>query len=537
MIDTLKHAAGALSKTHLVVMSVIFIGAAVAGALLLPGDAERVAMLERDGDNMRAMTLLERRYEAGDRSQRTLYQLEQLYQHFGQLDKARLMLEKLAESRPRDTVLQRRLVKFYRDTQDGEAYLSGLSRLVAQRYSEPVCRELIAQLRLVGQYAREREAIERCRRRGYRRGSDIVRLAELEAASGNKPRALALLRSVDDIKGLANPRERLMLATLLLDGQETDEVTRRAIRWLARARDAHFAQTLMAYLGQRKAYDTAIKIAAAASRPGDALSLSVAELMLERDQTAAARSYLRGWLEASDIKQSALVSRFIAAALDAEAPELAMLSARRFGMERLPEKDLVQIAEALGATGRRDEFELVRTALSADTIVAHPLLSAMVELNKGAKATTRDILDNVSSDALDTWRLALWARLMRETGKGAHADAKLRERGAPRLLATMTPAVEAAKARAGRSAVAARRSLAKRARSVSLRRLRTHKVRAARAKVLERRQARTRHLRAEKRRRTLSKRVVRAKKKERAPAHSRYVSRPSPIVRPVAQKK
>jgi hypothetical protein len=161
----------------------------------------------------------------------------------------------------------------------------------------------------------------------------------------------------------------------------------------------------------------------------------------------------------------------------------------------------------------------------------------MVELNKGAKATTRDILDNVSSDALDTWRLALWARLMRETGKGAHADAKLRERGAPRLLATMTPPVEAAKARAGRSAVAARRSLARRARSVSLRRLRTHKVRAARAKVLERRQARTRHLRAEKRGRTLSKRVVRAKKKERAPAHSRYVSRPSPIVRPVAQKK
>ena len=125
---------------------------------------------------------------------------------------------------------------------------------------------------------------------------------------------------------------------------------------------------------------------------------------------------------------------------------------------------------------------------------------------------------------------------MRETGKGAHADAKLRARGAPPLLATMTPTAEGPKARAGRSAVLARRSLNRRGRTVSLRRLRTHKVQAARAKALQQRQARTRHLRAEKRRRTLSKRIVRAKAKERAHAHSRYVTRPKPIIRPMAQK-
>lgn len=41
-------------RPHLVLMLVLFVGAAIAGFVLLPGDAERVAMLERDGNNVRA---------------------------------------------------------------------------------------------------------------------------------------------------------------------------------------------------------------------------------------------------------------------------------------------------------------------------------------------------------------------------------------------------------------------------------------------------------------------------------------------------
>lgn len=416
-------------KPHLLVMLVLFAGATVAGAMLLPGDAERVAMLERDGDNARALVLLERRFSGGDRSQRTLYQLEQLYQHFGKLPQARRMLELLAQSRPRDLVLQRRLVRFYRETQDGDAYLAGLSRLVTRKYSEPVCRELIAQLRLGGHYSREREAIERCRLKGYRREDDILRLAELEAVSGDKSKALGLLRNVDDVKGLTRQRERFILTSLLLDAGANSEVAKRATQWISSTRNEPFALALMQFLSQKRAQDVAMEIASSAGTPGDAISLSVAELMLDRDQTSAARAYLRGWIERSEVQDPDLAERFIRLALDAEDPEVALLAARRTGLQRIPEPALVAVAEALGAVGRRDEFEIVRAALSADTIVAHPLLSAMVELNKGETQATRQLLDTVSSEALDTWRLALWARLMRETGDGAAAEAKLRAMG------------------------------------------------------------------------------------------------------------
>lgn len=190
-----------------------------------------------------------------------------------------------------------------------------------------------------------------------------------------------------------------------------------------------------------------MQIARDLGKPGDGLSLSVAELMIDRDQISAARAYLRGWVESAELKDLALASRVISTALDAEDPEVALLAAQRVGMANVAEPDLVRIAEALGATGRRTEFEAVRMALSADTLVAHPLLSAMVELNKGSTDATRQLLDKVSSDALDTWRLALWARLMRDTGKAAVADARLRQLGVA-VTASLPPVRAKKRARA-----------------------------------------------------------------------------------------
>lgn len=510
MSESLARPTAMIFRPHTIVMVVLFLGAALAGVLLLPGDAERVAMLERDGDNTRALSLLERRFEKGDRSQRTLYQLEQIYQHFGRLKQARTMLELLAENRPRDLVLQRRLVKFYRDVQDGDAYLSALGRLISRRYTEVACRELIGQLRLVGQFARERDAIERCRIKGYRREDDIVRLAELEGSAGNKARAITLLRSVDDVRGLSRSRDRLMLASLLVDQAESDDLVKRGTRWAKADKDERFSRVLLEFLGQRHAHDAAIRIARDAGKPGDGLSLSVAELMLDRDQISAARTYLRGWIEVSDIKDVRLASRVITAALDAEDPEVALLAARHFGMDRLPQQDLVKVAEALGATGRRAEFEIVHAALSADTIVAHPLLSAMVELNKGSRDATRNILSHVSTDVLQTWRLALWARLMHETGKGEEADAKLRSMGdagevvgPPRIVVAKRRATDA---------------------------LRTYRARSARLKARERRRKAYARLLRSRREAALR------RNKFQAPITSsnKYAVRPRPIGRPTA---
>ena len=71
---------------HWIIMGVLFIGALGLGYELLPGQIQRVAMLERDGQSLQARTMLEKSYQSGDRSFRTLYQaLEEfekdLHQH------------------------------------------------------------------------------------------------------------------------------------------------------------------------------------------------------------------------------------------------------------------------------------------------------------------------------------------------------------------------------------------------------------------------------------------------------------------------
>ena len=65
-------------------MGVLFVGALGFGYVLLPGQVQRVAMLERDGQSQQARAMLEQSYLAGDQSFRTLYQLQGLYEQFGQ---------------------------------------------------------------------------------------------------------------------------------------------------------------------------------------------------------------------------------------------------------------------------------------------------------------------------------------------------------------------------------------------------------------------------------------------------------------------
>ena len=57
-------------KPHILVMGAVFAGALAVGYLVLPGDGERIAALERDGRNRQALQILEQRFAQGDRSHR-----------------------------------------------------------------------------------------------------------------------------------------------------------------------------------------------------------------------------------------------------------------------------------------------------------------------------------------------------------------------------------------------------------------------------------------------------------------------------------
>ncbi len=412
---------------HLIVMSLAFFGALGVGYLLLPDDNERIAMLERDGHDRQAIEILEQRFAAGDRNVRTLFQLQQLYEKKGELPLARQMLELLAAARPRDANLQRQQSEFYRTIQDEGAYIASLEARLAQRFSQPICKELIGLYRRAGRYDAEQRTHETCYARGYRRNDDVVRLARLTAADGRMAQAASLLRSVDDRRRLTDDSDRLMLFTALLEAGAADEAKRRAGRWFKGSKDDALVLQIIDNLAADNRHELAIDLAREVGQPGDSVSLAVAELMLDRDQVVAARSYLRGWLDVARLADLELVQRMVRAALDAEDPLLAYRAGELFGLRRLAQDDLVALAEALSAINQKAAFQAVHDVITPGMLRENLLLAAAIEVEKGKPEPARQLLSRVEVKALDEWRLALWTRLMASTGRRATAQQTLRD--------------------------------------------------------------------------------------------------------------
>jgi hypothetical protein len=354
--------ASGLFSPHRLILGAIFAGAIAAGWVMLPGQNERVAMLERDGHSREALTILESQYDAGDRRYGTLYQMQALYESEGNVAKARDVLQTMAGQRPRDAGLKRRLAQFYKATQDEAAYHDALRAQIELRYSETACRDLIAALRLKGDYTAEQAALQRCRQKGYRRAEDLSRLAELVAVDGDAAQAAALLRSIDDLKRLRTSQERYQLLTLLLEQDQPKEAERRALRWIRSSKDDQLAVGLIDILARSKFPASAIEVAKDAGEPGDPISLTVAERLIEQAQAGPARLYLNGWLDKSKIGDISTALRFVEAALAVQDPAAAMEGARKFGLDRLPAPVLAVLASALDRRGMSTDASAVRDA-------------------------------------------------------------------------------------------------------------------------------------------------------------------------------
>lgn len=400
--------AGAGVRAHAFVMALLFTCALAVGYLLLPGDVERIAMLERDGKTAEARQFLEQRFRAGDTRQRTLFQLAALYEQAGDLKNARLTLEALAAQRPRDYTTQRQLSQFYHLTHAEQDYIGSLVKLIDLRYTEPVCRELIGLLRRAGRWDEEQAALQKCRLKGYRRPDEMVRLASLIAADGEIREAALLLRQVDDLRRLKAPRERQQLFDLLIEAEQPVEAQRRASRWLRGVRDDTLALSLIGTLMGINRPDLAIELARETSVPGDPVFLAVGEVMVERGQLTAAAAMLRGWLDKASAMTPEVTDRFVGAALGAGDVDIAYAGAQKAGFDRLSVETAGNLTQALDAAAKRTEADAVRKSLRERAI---PLGEEAVATPGRPRPPP-----GPRFTVLDDWRAALWKQL-REANK------------------------------------------------------------------------------------------------------------------------
>lgn len=422
-------ATASLVRPHRIVMACIYLSAAAAGWMLLPGDSERVAMLESDGHFQSALSILEKRYQNGDKSYRTISRLQSLYDDQGDVQKSGAMLAEMASQRPRDAGVQQRLAEYEKSNQNEDGHIAALKAQLNAQYSEAACRELSSRYRLKGAFDAELSVLQSCRQAGFRRPDDMLRLASLLASSGDTSQATALLRSIDDVKRLKGQNERFQLIELLLDQGQPKDAERRALRWVRAEKTGDaFAVGIVDIFARSKFADSAIEFAKSAGSPGDSVSLTVAERLLEQSQNLAAKLYLRGWLLNAVFEDRDTAIRFTDAALAAGDPETAFAGARRFGLEVLPSVALVRLADAL------DNADLIGDAAEVRETAARVRLNPakVLEVNdlEGQPRPEPDAAARASStvvpappprrvllDTLEKWRKVLASRMSEDAEK------------------------------------------------------------------------------------------------------------------------
>ena len=112
--------------------------------------------------------------------------------------------------------------------------------------------------------------------------------------------------------------------------------------------------------------------------PGDAVFLSIGELMADREQTVAAQSILRGWLDKAANLDREVTGRFVNAAVTAGNPELALAGVQKAGVANLPPEAASALIRSLEQAGRRTEADGLRSSIRA---------------SQGASALPPDILE------------------------------------------------------------------------------------------------------------------------------------------------
>jgi tetratricopeptide (TPR) repeat protein len=410
------------------VMIVLFVSGPIIAWLVLPGEDERIAALEQDGQYARALSRLEANYQQGDNRPRTLFQLQKLYEFYGERDKARVLLEKLAESRPKDAQVQRQLAQLYKQTQDEPRYIKSLKSQLAlsPRNPEPICRELIGLLRRNSEYQAEQATISDCRTKGYRRQDDLVRFAFMAAADGDFTEASKTLRAVDDRRWLGDSRERLLLFASLIEINQAPEALRRSIRWLRGQPDPDLALEMISMLTTANRNDLSLSLARQVGTQGDAISLAVAEIMVDQVQLAPARLYLAGWLDQKIPMDQEVATRFVTTALDAEDPRLALRGAETFGLANFDQATLAALGEAIGSSVPGPGFGAILTALTADTLAKHPLIVVAAEIRTGRLENARTVLSQIQLDSLDERQLQVIAALAAQAGRTLPSSTLLR---------------------------------------------------------------------------------------------------------------
>lgn len=422
------------------------------GWLLMPGTAERLAMLARDGRFEAAMRVGERAVRAGDEDPQVLARLFDINSHEGDPARARAAIFRYLRERPDDLAMWWRAVEFLEEGDDLPGLKEALLTIIEQT-RDPAATEKLARLhRLYGEFEAERALLAGARpeqltpEMGWR-------AAGLLAQGGEGERAAALVRRLDDAEPAGDTERRLLAFDILSAAGAAGEAGERALRWTGM--DAGERSLLVLQLALAGADEAALRLATA---PGSAATgldpAALAWTLGTRGHLALAEALIdtaaRG---ATPLLERRMTRLYVDLALRTGSAGHAVARSHALLRDGDPARRArgtllaATLFERQGYAG----IAPLRPLLSGEALAGAPLFAATLSLTERNALAARVFLERVDLAALDETDARLWSTMALELfGPAATADLLDAHRRSGTLPATLLPSYAQAAARAGR---------------------------------------------------------------------------------------
>ncbi|WP_448189944.1 tetratricopeptide repeat protein [Azospirillum sp. sgz301742] len=369
----------------LVVALVLAFGVAIS-LLLIPRGGELALQRFRDQDFEPALAAYQARFEAGERGAGTVMPLTRLSLMDGNVERAIALMEAYVAREPNQLAGRELLGTLYQHAQRTGDYLDNLEAIARLKPSEDVFRELANTYGFHGDFDRQAEALKRLLAFRPDDFAAVVDLAQLLAARERLAEAAEVLSAADDrANGNIEYDGRVLLTSLLHDLERTDEAFRRAGRWLAEDPPTYAILSLTGLMMEMGRPDYAHRLLAPFTERAmrePPLELMLIDLEIAQGRLEEAQRQLRDWPVRKPVDDASL-GRFIALAINAGLPRLALEQVRGRDPHLIPEWAVVGLVET--AFRERDRAFLDRLIGElGDTFLAErPVLAGEIALARG----------------------------------------------------------------------------------------------------------------------------------------------------------
>jgi len=408
-----------------------------AGAIMMPGRNEWLAMMRDEDKQAQIIALLEPRLANGDNDPELLATLGRSYAEIGSYQRAIDLLERYIALRPGDGDAYGRLADLYQRTGDTSRQITMLRRSIA------ITPKLLRAVELADLYherqqvAKESELLSRFEAEATLENGLLLRLAQLHVSLSDRVGAIQMLWRPEVLSTwsppIRNGEARLLLAELLVQAGRSADVARLGKDWILQWREPWLDNRLLSALALRAPIE-ASELAESVAVLHPEVRFFIAHGLFDMGAKPVARHLLETWAGATPSPSMVEIAAFLSACREQGAQDVVWHGFEEVLKVGSSNELIANYSEAIAAEFGIGSLAPFWQRLSQTVAERSPLLAARLAFHENDLPRTKWLLGRVDLSRLDPSNRRMWLDLLNAAASPPEVFYILRERRRNRQL-------------------------------------------------------------------------------------------------------